>query len=58
MLDYQERIERIWDCLVEQDGETVARLLTQYHGMQLLGEGFLKHLVDEGYLESEEEEDL
>jgi hypothetical protein len=53
MTDYQEKA---WNCLAGQDGETVLRLLTDYHGMQLLDEGFLEHLVDEGYLEEEEEE--
>jgi hypothetical protein len=52
MTDFQEKA---WDCLVDQDGETVLRLLTDYHGMQLLDCGFYKYLVEEGYLEEEPE---
>jgi hypothetical protein len=44
---------KMWDCLVEQDSETVLRLLTDYYGLRLLDDGFLGHLVDEGYLEDE-----
>jgi hypothetical protein len=54
MADFQSRI---WDCLIEQDGDTVAALLTKYHGMQLLNEGFLEYLIDEGYLEADEDEE-
>jgi hypothetical protein len=54
MLDFQEKA---WDVLCEQDGETVARLLTQYHGKQLLDKGFLEHLKEEGYVEEDEDED-
>jgi hypothetical protein len=54
MTDYQEKA---WDCLIKQDGETVLQLLTDYHGMKLLDEDFLDHLVDEGYLEPEEDEE-
>lgn len=51
-----ERQEEMWDLLVELSGETVAQLMTDYHGTQLLDEGFRQHLIDEGYLEEEEEE--
>ena len=30
-------------------GEDVARCLTDYHGNQLLDEGFAQHLVEEGF---------
>lgn len=43
--------ERIWDCLCELDGETVAQLFTGWHGMQLLTEEFEEYLETEGYLE-------
>ena len=36
--------EQIWDVLCEFDGETVARLFLDYHGTQLLDEGFREHL--------------
>lgn len=40
-----------WEALCELSGETVAGLLTDYHGTQLLSEGFREFLADEGYLE-------
>ena len=38
---------KIWDALIKQDGETVARLFTNYYGNQLLDEDFLKFLKQE-----------
>lgn len=43
----------IWDRLSEMSGEDVARALTDYHGNQLLSEGFYQHMVDEGYMDDE-----
>ena len=40
----------IWNKLCELDGETVARLLTDYHGNQLLDDGFKEFLEDEGVM--------
>lgn len=39
---------RIFATLSRLGGEEVARLLTDYHGAQLLDEGFGEFLVDEG----------
>lgn len=39
---------RIFAVLTRLGGEEVARLLTDYHGAQLLDEGFGDFLVDEG----------
>ena len=39
---------RIFAVLTRLGGEEVARLLTDYHGNQLLDEGFGEFLVDEG----------
>jgi hypothetical protein len=50
-----EKQEQMWDILCELDGETVARLFTDYHGTQLLDNGFREFLQDEGYLEEEPE---
>ncbi len=52
-----ETQEEMWDRLCELDGETVARLLTDYHGLQLLDDGFYEFLIDEGYLDEPEEEE-
>ena len=52
-----EKQEMMWDILVELDGETVAQLFTDYHGLQLLDDGFYEHLVEEGYIDEEPEED-
>lgn len=44
---------RVWDKLSGQDGETVLRLLTSWHGLQLLDEGFMEHLAAEGYIDED-----
>lgn len=46
----------MWELLCDLDGETVARLLTDWHGMQLLDDGFYGFLIDEGYLDEPEAE--
>jgi hypothetical protein len=53
MTDIQEKM---WDVLVEMSGEDVARAFTNFFGNQLLNEDFHQFLVDEGYMESEDEE--
>lgn len=50
-----ERQMQVWNVLCEMDGETVARLLTGWNGMQLLDDAFREYLQDEGYLEEDEE---
>lgn len=45
---------RIFATLSRLGGEEVARLLTDYHGTQLLDEGFGEFLVDEGVAERED----
>jgi hypothetical protein len=53
MTDIQEKM---WDVLVEMSGEDVARAFANFFGNQLLNEDFHQFLVDEGYMESEDEE--
>lgn len=53
MTDMQEMM---WDVLCEMSGEDVARVFTNYYGNQLLSEDFNQFLVDEGYIENEDEE--
>lgn len=50
--------QQIWDVLVNQDGETVARVFTGYHGMQLLTEKFAEYLVEEGIADISELSEL
>ena len=38
---------KIWDTLIKLDGETVARLFTNYYGTQLLDENFFEFLKQE-----------
>lgn len=45
--------QKCWDILCNEDGETVARLLTDYHGNCLLDDGFLEFLEKE-YLSPED----
>lgn len=48
----------IWDALCELSGEEVARLFTNYYGNQLLSEDFKEFLEEEGYMESDEDDEL
>ena len=48
---------KMWDTLAELDGEEVLRVLTDWHGLQILDDGFFGHLVDEGYIEESEKEE-
>lgn len=43
----------LWNFLCEMSGEEVARVLTYYHGNQLLDAGFLEWLQDNGYIEED-----
>ncbi|ADY14179.1 hypothetical protein [Sphaerochaeta globosa] len=45
-----EKQTKGWELLCTLSGEQVARLFTDYHGMQLLDDGFEKHLKFEGYM--------
>ena len=38
---------KIWNILIKLDGETVARLFTNYYGTQLLDEDFMVFLEQE-----------
>ena len=40
---------KIWDVLCNLDGETVARLFTNYYGNQLLTDDFHEFMEEEGY---------
>jgi hypothetical protein len=50
-----ERQTKMWDALCSMTGEEVLNTLTDYHGLQLLDEGFYEHLQDEGILEEDVE---
>lgn len=43
----------IWNALCMMSGEDVAKVMTDYHGNQLLDEGFYEHMVNEGYMDDE-----
>lgn len=52
-----EKQEKMWDVLVGLEGEDVARLFTDWHGTQLLSDGFYEHMIEEGYIEEEPEDE-
>lgn len=54
MTDIQEKM---WDVLCEMSGEDVARVFTNYFGNQLLSDDFYQYLIDEGWMEPEEEQE-
>ena len=41
---------KIWNALIELDGETVAELFTNFYGNQLLDQDFSEFLEQEGIL--------
>ena len=47
----------MWDALCELPGEEVARLFTDYHGNQLLDDGFRAFLGEEGVMPEVEDDD-
>jgi len=47
----------IWDILCSLSGEEVAKLFTGYHGLQLINVGFYNYLVEEGYIEEQDEDE-
>jgi len=42
-------------ALIDRESDILFQLFTDYHGMQLLSDGFIDFLVDEGILEPFEE---
>lgn len=45
--------EVMWALLCNLSGEQVARLFTEYYGLQLLDDDFFAHLVVEEYMEEQ-----
>jgi len=43
----------VWDTLSSMDTESVLLAITNYHGLQLLDDGFYKFLKEEGAIEAE-----
>jgi len=54
-LDVKRLLAR--SALVDHESDIVLQLFTDYHGMQLLSDGFIDFLVDEGVLEPFEKEE-
>ncbi len=47
--------EKMYDVLLELTTEQAVDALLNWHGEQLLDSGFMRHLIDEGYMEEEDE---
>ncbi|MDD4391054.1 MAG: hypothetical protein PHW03_09735 [Eubacteriales bacterium] len=56
-MDYFTRSDIICRALSELSGEQVLNYLTEWHGTQLLDEGFYQYLVGEGVIEDEDEDE-
>ena len=50
-----EKQNEMWETLTGLDGETVTRLFTDYHGLQLLNDVFYGQLIVECYIDEPEE---
>lgn len=46
----------VYNALLEMTAEEVVRVFIDYHGAQLLDDGFADFLIDEGYMEEQAEE--
>jgi hypothetical protein len=55
-MDLEKKREAAKKALIDRESEIIFQLFTDYHGMQLMSEGFIDFLVDEGVLEPFEEE--
>lgn len=49
--------EKTYDVLMGLSTEQAVDAFLNWHGTQLLDDGFREHLIDEGYMEEEEEEE-
>ncbi len=49
--------EKIYDCLCSISGEQVTNAFINYYGTQLLDSDFAKYLVEEGFMEVEDEDE-
>lgn len=45
-----KRQRQAWDALASKSSETVLRILTAWHGVQLFSDDFLEYLADKGYV--------
>lgn len=52
-----ERQQRMWNLLIGMEAEVAVRLLLDWHGLQLLDDGFFEYLAEEGYIEEPDEEE-
>ncbi len=52
----QERENEFYEQLEQLTGEQVLQAFTNWHGMQLLTDGFLEFCVGEGYIFNEYED--
>jgi len=57
MIYVDNKQDKMWDALMECDTEMVMMAFTNYHGMQLLNDGFYKFLIEEGIMEGDGEEE-
>ncbi len=56
-MDYNKQME-VYNALAALDGETVINLITDYLGMQVIDEGFKRFVIDEGYMDEDEDEEI
>ena len=49
--------EKMYDVLVELTTEQAIGALLDWHGDQLLDDGFMQHLINEGYTDDDDDDD-
>ena len=53
----QKREDQFYDELEQLESKQVLQAFTDWHGMQLLTDEFLEFCIEEGYIESDDDDD-
>lgn len=52
----QERQDQFYEQLEQLESEQILQAFIDWHGTQLLTDGFLEFCIEEGYIESDDED--
>jgi hypothetical protein len=52
-----EKQTKMYNALKDMGSEEMLDTILDYHGLQLLSEGFLEHLIDEGILDGPDDDE-
>jgi hypothetical protein len=55
MIDMTKKQKKMYDKLIDLDGPTILQLFLDYHGTQLLDDGFYEEMGLNGLIDEDEE---